>query len=140
MKKKITNKDLSDWENFLNSKDRIYVKDNFLSRNNTKTMKTLDLHGYSLRDANIAVKSLIIDSYNKNIRKLKIITGKGLRSKNETNPYKSKKFGILKYSVPEYINGDKELSDKIYKINDKEINELNSGHFTIYLKKNENKY
>ena len=56
MKKKITNKDLSDWENFLNSKDRIYVKDNFLSRNNTKTMKTLDLHGYSLRDANIGVQ------------------------------------------------------------------------------------
>lgn len=140
MKKKITNKDLSDWKNFLNNKDRVYIKDNFLSKNNTKTMKTLDLHGYSLRDANIAVKTLIIDSYNKNIKKLKIITGKGLRSKNETDPYKSKKFGILKYSVPDYINGDKELANKIYKIDDKEVSELNYGHFTIYLKKNENKY
>ena len=99
-----------------------------------KYEETLDLHGYGLRDANIAVKNLIINSYNNGIKKLKIITGKGNRSNNIKDPYKSNKLGILKYSVPEFIQGEKELVDMIKKIDHDNIQNLNSGDFSIYLK------
>ena len=93
------------------------------------------MHGYTLRDANIAVKNLIINSYNNKIDRLIIITGKGMRSKNEHDPYKSSKLSILKYSVPDYIQNDKELMDKIKKINFDDVESLNSGNFSITLKK-----
>ena len=93
------------------------------------------MHGYTLSDANIAVKNLIINSYNNKIDRLIIITGKGMRSKNEHDPYKSSKLSILKYSVPDYIQNDKELMDKIKKINFDDVESLNSGNFSITLKK-----
>ena len=93
------------------------------------------MHGYTLRDANIAVKNLIINSYNNKVDRLIIITGKGMRSKNEHDPYKSSKLSILKYSVPDYIQNEKELMDKIKKINFDDVESLNSGNFSITLKK-----
>ena len=93
------------------------------------------MHGYTLRDANIAVKNLIINSYNSKVDRLIIITGKGMRSKNEHDPYKSSKLSILKYSVPDYIQNEKELMDKIKKINFDDVESLNSGYFSITLKK-----
>ena len=93
------------------------------------------MHGYTLRDANIAVKNLIINSYNNKIDRLIIITGKGMRSKNEHDPYKSSKLSILKYSLPDYIQNEKELMDKIKKINFDDVESLNSGNFSITLKK-----
>ena len=92
------------------------------------------MHGYTLRDANIAVNNLIVKSYNQNLKKIEVITGKGMRSKVLKNPYKSKDLSILKYSVPEYINNNKSLMDKIKKINLQDVNNLNSGSFSIYLK------
>ena len=107
---------------------------NKIYKKKPKYEETLDLHGYGLRDANIAVKNLIINSYNNGIKKLKIITGKGNRSNNIKDPYKSNKLGILKYSVPEFIQGEKELVDMIKKIDHDDIQNLNSGDFSIYLK------
>ena len=95
---------------------------------------TIDLHGYTLSDANIAVNNLIIKSYNRNVKKIDVITGKGMRSKVLESPYKSKDLSILKYSVPEYIQNNKTLMDKIKKISLEDINNLNSGSFSIYLK------
>ena len=96
--------------------------------------KTIDLHGYTLRDANIAVKNLINNSYDNKVEKLKIITGKGMRSKSEQDPFKSSKLSILKYSVPEFIQNNRELMSKIKKLNINEVEDLNSGNFTIILK------
>ena len=134
MNNKISDKDKKDWENFINSSERLEDKDNKIYRKKQKYEETLDLHGYGLRDANIAVKNLIINSYNNGIKKLKIITGKGNRSNNIKDPYKSNKLGILKYSVPEFIQGEKELVDMIMKIDHDGIQNLNSGDFSIYLK------
>ena len=106
-----------------------------MNTNNIFYEKVLDLHGYTIRDANIAVKKLIIKSYNEKLKKLRIITGKGMRSNNLENPYKSKDLSILKYAVPEFINRDKELMEKIKKIDFDNVNNLNSGEFLIYLKK-----
>ena len=129
MKKKISNTDKKDWEDFINNNQKIPDKDTPYEKDINKTSKTLDLHGYTLRDANIAVKNLIINSYNNKIERLIIITGKGMRSKNEHDPYKSSKLSILKYSVPDYIQNDKELMDKIKKINFDDVESLNSGYF-----------
>ena len=99
-----------------------------------KTQK-FDLHGYSLEEANSKVESLINDSYKKGIKKLVIITGKGLHSENEKNPYVSKNLGILKFSVPDYIKKNSELMNKILNISEAEIEDGGSGAFYIFLKK-----
>ena len=134
MKKKLSDKDQRDWNKFVNEKSHLFDKDEVSSQKVNKKEISIDLHGYTLRDANIAVNNLIVKSYNQNIKKIEIITGKGMRSKVLENPYKSKDLSILKYSVPEYINNNKSLMDKIKKINLEDVNNLNRGSFSIYLR------
>ena len=134
MKKKLSDKDQRDWNKFVNEKSHLFDKDEVSSQKVNKKEISIDLHGYTLRDANIAVNNLIVKSYNQNIKKIEVITGKGMRSKVLENPYKSKDLSILKYSVPEYINNNKSLMDKIKKINLEDVNNLNSGSFSIYLR------
>ena len=134
MKKKLSEKDRKDWEKFINNDEKIKDKD--IELNNIKEIKskTLDLHGYTLENANQIVKNFILNSYSQGIKELTIITGKGLRSKNIEDPYKSKDLSILKYSIPEFIKGDKEIMSKIFKINSIDIDSLNKGSFKIILK------
>lgn len=96
---------------------------------------TIDLHGYSLNEANEIVEEMINKSYKMGINKLKIVTGKGLHSKNEKDPYISKDLGILKYSIPEFIKNDKNLMNLIKEIKEAKIEDGGSGAFYIYLKK-----
>ena len=96
--------------------------------------QTIDLHGYSFDDANEKIKILIPLCYENNISKINVITGKGSRSKNKNDPHKSIDLGILKYSVPEYINQNVELMKKIKFIDFKEVNDVNKGNFSIFLK------
>ena len=135
MKDKISDKDKKDWENFINSKEKIENKDSEIYKNNSVNQRKIDLHGYTIRDANLAVKELIKNSYNEEIKKIKIITGKGMRSNNLKDPYKSKDLTILKYSVPHFIKGEKDLMKMIKKIDNESVNNLNEGEFSIYLKK-----
>ena len=134
MKKKLSDKDQRDWNKFVNEKSHLFDKDEISSQKVNKKEISIDLHGYTLRDANIAVNNLIVKSYNQSIKKIEVITGKGMRSKVLENPYKSKDLSILKYSVPEYINNNKSLMDKIKKINLEDVNNLNRGSFSIYLR------
>jgi len=131
----ISDKDKKDWENFLSNKETLPNKDNKVSA--IKSSKTIhcDLHGYSLDQANIKIKDLIINSFDANINKLIIVTGKGLHSNNDKDPYVSKNFGILKYSVPEFIKNSKELMKFIIEIKEASIEDGGSGAFYIYLKK-----
>ena len=135
MKKKISDKDKKDWQNFLSKSEKLPTKDEDLDQK--KTFKTLkfDLHGYSLKDANDRVKDIILKSYEEGTRKLVLITGKGLHSQNEKDPYVSKDLGILKNSVPEYIKSNTQLMNKIVDIVDADIEDGGSGAFYIYLKK-----
>ena len=64
-----------------------------------------------------------------------MVTGKGLHSSNEKDPYVSKDLGILKYSVPEFIKNNKDLMEKISEIKEADLNDGGSGAFYIYLKK-----
>tara|TARA_B100000575_G_C22623078_1_gene386384 strand:- start:63 stop:476 length:414 start_codon:yes stop_codon:yes gene_type:complete len=132
---KISDKDKKDWQNFLTKNEKLPTKDEDLDQK--KAFKTLkfDLHGYSLKDANDRVKDIILKSYEEGTRKLVLITGKGLHSQNEKDPYVSKDLGILKNSVPEYIKSNTQLMNKIVDIVDAEIEDGGSGAFYIYLKK-----
>ena len=135
MNNRISNKDKKDWENFLSNKDTLPNKD--LNTSKTKNLKTLtfDLHGYSLDEANSKIDYLIKNSYENGVSKLIIVTGKGLHSENEKDPYISKDFGILKYSVPDYINSNKELMILINEIKNASIEDGGAGAFYVFLKK-----
>ena len=135
MSNKISDKDKKDWEDFLSKDESLPDKDSKYTKKETIKTQKFDLHGYSLEEANSKVESLINDSYKKGIKKLVIITGKGLHSKNEKNPYVSKNLGILKFSVPDYIKKNSELMSKILNISDAEMEDGGSGAFYIFLKK-----
>ncbi len=135
MKKKISSKDKKDWLKFLESKEKIHDKEsNFTKSYNQTKKQTIDLHGYSLKDANLKIKNFINNSYEKNIKEITIITGKGTRSKVGDNPYLSKDLSILKHSVPSFITSQLDLMSKIKNINLKDIEDSSKGSFTIYLK------
>ena len=138
-KKKVKNSDKKDWENFLNNKEKIPDKD-FSYKKNTRyeKIKKIDFHGYTIEEANRAIKQFIQKCFDENVTKIIVITGKGLRSKNVENPYLSKDLSILKYSVPEYIENNKSLNQYIIEMTDAKIQDGGSGAFYIYLK-NKNK-
>ena len=135
MNSNISDKDKKDWENFLSKNDPLPNKDLVNKKKYTHDKKYYDFHGFSLDDANKTIHKLIKDSYKNGIRKLVIVTGKGIHSNNEKNPYSSKDFGILKYSLPEYIKSHSELMKLINEIKDADIEDGGSGAFYIFLKK-----
>ena len=135
MNSKISDKDKKDWKNFLSSDEKLPNKDEKLSNKKKISIKSFDLHGYSLDEANNKMNDLIKDSYEKGVKKLIIVTGKGLHSQNEKDPYISKNLGILKYSVPEYIKNSNELMSLISQIKEAENEDGGSGAFYVYLKK-----
>ena len=141
-KKDIKNpdKDKQDWENFLNNKQKIPNKD-FVHKKNIRyeKIKKIDLHGYTIEEANKAIEQFIQKCFDENVTKIIVITGKGLRSKNVENPYLSKDLSILKYSVPEFIENNKSLTQLIIETTDAKIEDGGSGAFYIYLK-NKNKF
>ncbi len=132
---KISKKDKKDWENFLTKKDSLPDKDLVILKKKIKKTRIFDFHGFSLDEANKTIDKLIKESYRDGIRKLIIVTGKGIHSDNKKNPYSSKDLGILKYSLPEYIKNDSELMKLINEIKDADIEDGGSGAFYIFLKK-----
>lgn len=135
MTNKISDKDKKDWENFLSSEEKLLDKDLKFKKKNYNKTNSIDLHGYTLEEANKAIQDFINKSYEKNINKLIVVTGKGIHSNNETNPYISKDLSILKYSVPEFIEKNIELMQKISEIKNAKIEDGGSGAFYIYLKR-----
>ena len=133
---KISDKDKKDWNNFINSGQRVENKDKVsVSKENIQSYISIDLHGYTLDQANKKVSELILSSYEKGIRNINIITGKGNRSNNQQDPYQSKNLSILKYAIPDFITNNLDLMNKIIKIDYQAVNEPTSGSFSILLKK-----
>ena len=137
---KNSDKNKQDWENFLNNKEKIPNKD-FIHKKNIRydKIKKIDLHGYTIEEANKAVEQFIQECFDEDVTKIIVITGKGLRSKNVENPYLSKDLSILKYSVPEFIEKNNSLTRLIIETTDAKIEDGGSGAFYIYLK-NKNKF
>ena len=132
---KSPDKDKQDWEIFLNNKEKIPNKDSVYKKNiRYEKIKKIDLHGYTIDEANKAIEQFIQKCFDENVTKIIVITGKGLRSKNIENPYISKNLSILKYSVPEFIEKNKSLTRLIIETTDAKIGDGGSGAFYIYIK------
>ena len=135
MNSKISEKDKKTWNEFLSSDQKLQDKDNLQIKTNVKKIRSLDLHGKGLDEANQIIETFIKESYEDKIQKLVIVTGKGLHSTNEQNPYVSKDFGILKYSIPEFLKNNQDLVKIISNISPASIKDGGSGAFYIFLKK-----
>ena len=135
MNNNISDKDKKDWKNFLEKNEKLPNKDLEIKDNKFHITKSLDLHGYALDEANKKVESFIIDCFDQKVSKVLIVTGKGLHSQNDKDPYVSKEFGILKNSVPDFIKNNSNLMKKIKSITDAEITDGGSGALYVFLKK-----
>ena len=134
MTNKISDKDRKDWQKFLDSSDKLYNKDVHQVNNRIISERSIDLHGYTLEEANKKISEFIENCYVNKIKKINVITGKGMRSKNLDDPYQSKDLSILKHSVPEYIKNSPELMSKIINIDFDSVNSPSKGNFDIFLK------
>ncbi len=136
MIKKISDKDKQDWQDFIDSSDKLENKDNLNIKDpKSYAEKSIDLHGYSLDEANQKITSYINECFEKGINKINVITGKGLRSKNLNDPYQSKNLSILKHSVPNFIKGNNQLMSKIINIDFDAVENPTIGNFDIFLKR-----
>ena len=137
MNNKLSDKDKKDWQNFISSEEKVYNKDSSFSqiRTDKDVIKTIDLHGLSLENANKTIDEFINRCFEAKVSKITVITGKGLRSNNIDNPYVSKDLSILKNSVPEFIKSNSDLMKKIKSIKEAKIEDGGSGAFNIFLKK-----
>ena len=136
MKKKISDQDKKDWKKFIESRDKLDSKDKeIIEKEKNIKKKTIDLHGFSLENANKTIREFIKKSYLENISLIKVITGKGSRSNNEKNPYLSSDLSILKYSVPNYIKNTPDLMKMIKELDLNSVRDKSQGTFDIILKK-----
>ena len=136
MNDKISDKDKRDWKNFLSSNEKLPNKDNKLNTSPNVKIKHIDLHGFTLQEANKTIEKFINDSFDHNVSKIIVVTGKGLHSSVEKDPYVSKDLSILKYSVPDFIENNPDLMKKVIEIKDAAVKDGGSGAFYIFLKKN----
>ena len=134
MTNKLTDKDKKDWQNFLDSSDKLQNKDIDYPQNKKIMVRSIDLHGYTLEEANKEISKFIENSFLNGVKKINVITGKGMRSKNYDDPYQSKDLSMLKHSIPEYIKNNSELMKKIIKIDFDSVNSPSKGNFDIFLK------
>ena len=136
MNDNISDKDKKDWHKFINSSEKLPNKDFKYQKNKNLKIRSIDLHGYTLDEANKTIEDFINKAFSENINKLIIVTGKGLHSQNEKDPYVSKDLSILKYSVPQFITNNASLMKMINEITDAKIEDGGAGAFYIFLKKN----
>ena len=135
MNSKISEKNKKAWDEFLSNNQKLPNKDNFQTEIKVKKTRSLDLHGETLDEANRIIENFIKKSYQDKVHKLIIVTGKGLHSKNEKDPYVSKDLGILKYSIPDFLKNNSELMKMISNISEASIADGGAGAFYIFLKK-----
>ena len=135
MNDRISDKDKKDWHKFINSTEKLPNKDFKFQKNKNLKVRSIDLHGYTLDEANKTIEDFINKAFSENINKLIIVTGKGLHSENEKDPYVSKDLSILKYSVPEFIKNNSQLMSKIISIDFEAVENPSMGNFDIFLKK-----
>tara|TARA_B100001121_G_C18468347_1_gene516680 strand:- start:187 stop:609 length:423 start_codon:yes stop_codon:yes gene_type:complete len=132
----ISDKDKKDWNNFINSKEKLANKDSKIQKKKILETRSIDLHGYTLDEANKTIEDFINKAFLENVNKIVVVTGKGIHSDNEKDPYVSKELSILKYSVPEFISNNSSLMNMINEIRDAKIEDGGGGAFYIFLKKN----
>tara|TARA_X000001036_G_scaffold230481_1_gene215320 strand:- start:286 stop:705 length:420 start_codon:yes stop_codon:yes gene_type:complete len=134
-KKNISQEDINTWKNYIKNPTDITNKDKIQERNQLNTYRfKYDLHGLSLVEANEKVKEIILSCAEKNYKEILLITGKGNHSNTDKDIYVSKNLSKLRYSVPDYIKSDLELSSFIISIADASRMDGGDGAIIIKLK------
>ena len=134
MTRKLSDKDKKDWQDFLDSSEKLENKDQDIFKKNKIPEKSIDLHGFTLEQANKKISDFIDECFQNRVKKINVITGKGMRSKNLDDPFQSKDLSILKHSVPEFVKNNPELMKKIIRIDFESVNSPSKGSFVIFLK------
>ena len=134
-KKNISQKDINTWKNYIKNPSDIFDKDNIHKERQSKSRFKYDLHGFTLLDANKKTKEIILSCLEKNYEEILLITGKGIHSNNEKDIYASEELSKLRYSVPEYINSNSDLSKYVVSISNADKIDGGDGAIIIKLKK-----
>ena len=130
------NTDREQWEEYLKNPNDIFDKELAEKKSISRNERfRFDLHGYTLLDANLKIRELITSCQEEGFREILLITGKGLHSNTDQNTYVSKELSKLKFAVPEYINSQKDLLDKIYSMEQGSEADGGAGAIIIKLKK-----
>ena len=133
--KDLSPEDKKKWEDYIKNPSDVFDKDKTNSINTKSKIRfRFDLHGFTLDQANKKVKEIILSCIEKKYKEILFITGKGKHSTNDKDIYTSKDLGRLKYSVPEFIHSDQELSSLIVSIQDAKIKDGGEGAIIIKLK------
>ena len=123
------------WEEYIKNPSDIYDKDKVYSEDiQIRGRYKFDLHGFTLDEANNKVKEIIEYCIKNKFKELLLITGKGMHSTTDEDAYVSKKFGKLKYSIPEFIKTHSELNKFIVSIDDAKKKDGGEGAVIIRLK------
>ena len=134
-KKKISQEDINTWQNYIQNPTDIVDKDIFQKDSNLNYLRfKYDLHGYTLIEANKVVKEIILLCVQKKYKEILFITGKGIHSNTEEDIYSSKDLSKLKYSVPEYIKSDSDISKHILSVSNADISDGGEGAIVIKIK------
>jgi len=130
----LSQKDKEDWKNFLEDTSHVPDKDQKYQIKNVNRKFRFDLHGLTLGEANKKVKEIIKHCSEKNYKEILLITGKGLHS-NREDVYKSSNFSKLRFSVPDFINSDPEISKLILSMDNPPQKDGGEGALIIRLKR-----
>ena len=133
-KKYLSKEDKKVWEDFVKNPSDIFDKDKSNLRKNKNQRFKFDLHGFTLDEANKKVKEIIINCFEKKYKEILLITGKGMHSSNEKDTYVSKDLGKLKFSVPDFIKTDEELSKLTLSIGEADLKDGGQGAIIIRLR------
>ena len=134
-KDKISKIDKKNWQDYVNDPKDIYDKDAGIKNNVAQTRYKFDLHGLTFQEAKKKVGEVINYCSTKQFKEILLITGKGIHTKNEKNIFVSKDFSKLQYLIPEYINSDENLINKISEIKKADPSSGGDGALILKLKK-----
>ena len=135
-KKNISQEDINTWNNYIKNPTGIVDKDHAQKTNLPKGHRfSFDLHGFTLIDANHKVKEIILSCVKKNYKEILFITGKGIHSNTDKDVYVSKDLSKLKYSVPQFIKSDLDLSKHILSVSNADLSDGGDGAIIIKLRK-----
>ena len=134
-KKNITQEDVDTWQDYIKNPTDITDKDIIYKKNvlNNHRFK-YDLHGQTLVNANSKVAEIILSCLKKNYKEILLITGKGIHSNTDKDIYASKDLSKLKYSVPEYIKSNPDISKHVLSISDASKKDGGEGAIIIKLR------
>lgn len=133
-RKKLTASDKEAWESYTKNPKDLFDKENFEKEHQKQSRYKFDLHGYTLLEANEKVNKIINLCFQKKYNEILLITGKGIHSNVDKNVFVSKDLSKLRYSIPEYISSNPELSEKITTIVTAPVNDGGDGALILKLK------